>query len=240
MKIGELARETGVSVRTLHHYDEMKLLTPSKRGGSGHRIYDKNDVVRLHHILSLKRLNLTLQEIRDIIGKENTDIAILLDRNIEALEEEIAEKRTTLDTLRGTRQFLLYKAEVDLRELTNLIKDISLAQKYFNEDQLSLMEDRETHIGAREMSNILDELPQIAADIREAVAQKLPPSDSKVLTVVKRWSEITEALVGDNEEIEAAAQKMLGDHPELLERHDWTEEMLEYMRKARGHLPNVS
>ena len=121
MKIGELAKETGVSIRTLHYYDETSLLSPSSRGDSGHRIYDKSDVVRLHRILCLKKLDLSLEEIRDVIGKSNAEIETLLDRNIESIEAEISEKKETLRTLRGTQQLLDLKDEVDLAELIDFI-----------------------------------------------------------------------------------------------------------------------
>ncbi|MEA2488332.1 MAG: hypothetical protein QOH21_124, partial [Acidobacteriota bacterium] len=55
-KIGELAKRTGVSVRTLHHYDEIGLLTPSHRTESGHRLYGREEVIRLQQIVSLRQV----------------------------------------------------------------------------------------------------------------------------------------------------------------------------------------
>ena len=46
-KVGELAKRTGLSVRTLHHYDEIGLLSPSGRTQTGHRLYSTEDVLRL-------------------------------------------------------------------------------------------------------------------------------------------------------------------------------------------------
>ena len=50
LKVGELARRTGLTVRTLHHYDEIGLLAPSQRSDSGYRLYSQADVQRLHAI----------------------------------------------------------------------------------------------------------------------------------------------------------------------------------------------
>jgi DNA-binding transcriptional MerR regulator len=47
LKVGELAKQTGLSVRTLHYYDEIDLLSPSRRNEAGHRLYTAGDVVRL-------------------------------------------------------------------------------------------------------------------------------------------------------------------------------------------------
>src|SRR5436853_6916 len=54
-KVGQLAKRTGISVRTLHHYDQIGLLTPSHRTESGHRLYDRDDVVRLQQIVMLRQ-----------------------------------------------------------------------------------------------------------------------------------------------------------------------------------------
>lgn len=63
-KVGELAEQTGLSVRTLHYYDEIGLLTPSQRTASGHRLYAPGDVIRLQQIKSLRQLGFPLEEIR--------------------------------------------------------------------------------------------------------------------------------------------------------------------------------
>jgi len=240
MKIGELAKETGVSVRTLHHYDEIGLLIPSARSDTGHRIYDKNDIVRLHQILSLKLLNLPLEEIRCVVGKSNSQIQELMDRNIESLETELEQSRQTLRTLRGARQFLLYRDKGGLPELTAMIKDLSLSQAYFSESQLCEMEERENQLGAQIMSDIFNDLPRMTAEIKDALARKLPPSDPRVLAVVRRWSEIADTLVGDNEDIVDVGKEIVRENPEVLERNNLNEEMLDYMREAKQHLKKVS
>jgi len=240
MKIGELAKKTGVSVRTLHHYDEIGLLMPSARSESEHRIYDKSDIVRLHQILALKRLNLSLEEIGEIVGKNTVQIQNLLDRNIESLEAELETGKQTLGTLRGARQFLIYKDDVELLELTNTIRDITLSQDYFSDSQLSEMEENERRVGAKEMSEILNNLPRMTADIREALARKLPPSDPKVLTVVKRWLEIAGMLGGDNDTIVTTVKEIVDENPEILARNGLNQEMIDYMREAKKHLKEAN
>lgn len=60
-KVGELAAETGLTVRTLHHWDELGLLTPSERTGAGYRLYSDADVRRLYRIVALRGLGLSLE-----------------------------------------------------------------------------------------------------------------------------------------------------------------------------------
>lgn len=61
--VGELARLTGVTVRALHHYDEIGLVRPSQRTAAGYRLYGDADVLRLHQVLLLREVGLPLEEI---------------------------------------------------------------------------------------------------------------------------------------------------------------------------------
>jgi DNA-binding transcriptional MerR regulator len=65
LKVGELSKRTGLTIRTLHHYDEIGLLKPSLHGEAGYRLYTAADVVRLQQVLSLRQLGFSLEEVRD-------------------------------------------------------------------------------------------------------------------------------------------------------------------------------
>ena len=62
LKVGELARRTGLTIRTLHHYDEIGLLKPSGHTESGHRLYTSSDITRLQQVVSLRQLGFSLDE----------------------------------------------------------------------------------------------------------------------------------------------------------------------------------
>jgi len=67
--VGQVARMARVSVRTLHHYDEIGLLVPTGRSETGYRLYGPGDVERLHAVLLLRELGLPLEEIRTILDQ---------------------------------------------------------------------------------------------------------------------------------------------------------------------------
>lgn len=90
--VGELSRISGVTVRTLHHYDDIGLLRPSGRTAAGYRLYDDDDVLRLHQILVLRELAMPLDEI-DAALATGIDRAALLRQHRAAL----IEKRGQLD-----------------------------------------------------------------------------------------------------------------------------------------------
>ena len=71
--VGQVADLAGVTIRTLHHYDEIGLLSPSGRSAAGYRIYDEADLERLRQILFYKELGFTLEEIATIVDDPRTD-----------------------------------------------------------------------------------------------------------------------------------------------------------------------
>ncbi|MBM7085147.1 MerR family transcriptional regulator [Micromonospora humidisoli] len=73
LTVGRVAELAGVTVRTLHHYDEIGLLTPSGRTAAGHRAYSPADVRRLREVLGYRRLGFGLRQIADLVDDPATD-----------------------------------------------------------------------------------------------------------------------------------------------------------------------
>lgn len=76
--VGEVARMAGVTVRTLHHYDDIGLLQPSGRSDAGYRLYEHGDLERLQELLFYRELGLGLAEIRRLVEDEEYDRATAL------------------------------------------------------------------------------------------------------------------------------------------------------------------
>ncbi|QYG93837.1 MerR family transcriptional regulator [Iamia sp. SCSIO 61187] len=89
-KVGEVAEATGLTVRTLHHYDEIGLLVASGRTPSGHRLYAPADIERLYRICLLRRLGLPLDEIGSVLDDPGWDTRSALVRHRLELERRMA------------------------------------------------------------------------------------------------------------------------------------------------------
>ena len=84
--VAQVSRLTGVSVRTLHHYDQIDLLKPAKVTEAGYRLYDDTSLQRLHAILLLRELQFSLKDIRAILDAPGFDPMDALQQQIELLE----------------------------------------------------------------------------------------------------------------------------------------------------------
>ena len=92
--VGQVAGSAGVTIRTLHHYDEIRLLSPSGRSAAGYRIYEEADLERLQRILFYRELGFTLDEIAAIMDDPRTDAVGHLRRQRGLLIERIERLHT--------------------------------------------------------------------------------------------------------------------------------------------------
>lgn len=97
--IGEFAKLTGVTERTLRHYDQMELLKPSGYTEHGHRIYNNNSIAQLQKILILKFLDLSLGEISEYLKQPEQNLAITLVNQAQMLEEKRKQIETVLQAI---------------------------------------------------------------------------------------------------------------------------------------------
>jgi DNA-binding transcriptional MerR regulator len=118
--VKQLARLAGVSVRTLHHYDQIGLLKPSSRTVAGYRLYQEDDLLRLQQILFFRELGLPLVEIPAILDQPDFDQVKALEEHRRALEqraERLAHLLSTIDkTIRRLTEADMEMTDAELYE----------------------------------------------------------------------------------------------------------------------------
>lgn len=109
--VQELAKTAGITRRTLHYYDEIGLLKPSRIGDNGYRYYGEDALLRLQQILLYRELDIPLADIQAIMGRRDFDVLRALETHRDELSRRIAQlerlKRTVDDTilhLKGKKQ----------------------------------------------------------------------------------------------------------------------------------------
>lgn len=99
MTVSEVARISGVSVRALHHYDEIGLLRPSQRSGAGYRLYSAGDLERLQQILFFRALEVPLNEVARIMTDPDYDVGATLRSQREMLVAKVTHVRELIRTI---------------------------------------------------------------------------------------------------------------------------------------------
>lgn len=105
MTVGELAKKSNVSVRTLQYYDKEGLLKPSELSEGGRRLYSNKDMAILHQIITLKSLGFSLTDIKNnLIPADNVkDVADILDKQKEIINEQISKLNESLHAIEFLR-----------------------------------------------------------------------------------------------------------------------------------------
>lgn len=120
-RIGELAAATGLSTRTFHHYNQIGLLTPSRRTTGGHRLYSADDVSRLSMIVLLRRAGLSLAEIKRVLETNTVDVATLIEQQSKDLEAALIDTRAFGRRLVDRPIETLIRDPKQIRELLNVV-----------------------------------------------------------------------------------------------------------------------
>lgn len=109
--VKEISRLTGISVRTLHYYDEINLLQPTRTTDAGYRLYDDTALERLHSILLFRELRFPLKEIKAILDSPDFDTQAALKAQIKLLEMQ----RNRLDEIITSAREILTKGTKVMR-----------------------------------------------------------------------------------------------------------------------------
>ena len=104
--VSQLAKLAGVSVRTLHHYDQIGLLEPSARTEAGYRLYDEPELLRLQQILFFKELDMPLDEVRQILVDPGFDQVAALEHHRRLLQQRMDRLARLLKTIDRTIESL--------------------------------------------------------------------------------------------------------------------------------------
>ena len=99
--VKEVSQITGVSVRTLHHYDAIGLLKPSEVTQAGYRLYDDTALERLHMILVFRELGLSLKEIADILHAPGFDQNRCLEKQIKMMQDRVVQLQDRIALAKG-------------------------------------------------------------------------------------------------------------------------------------------
>src|SRR3954468_8096229 len=136
LKVGELARSTGLTVRTLHHYDEIGLLKPSGRSESGYRLYGEDDVARLHAIQALRHLGLPLAEIGPLLDGSAAAPQRVIEQQMHALDHQIRQATDFRERLALMHAMLLKGGSPSMDDWVGSLSMMTTFGRYFEAREL--------------------------------------------------------------------------------------------------------
>ena len=207
-KIGELARATGLTVRTLHHYDSLGLLRPSERSPAGYRLYGAEDVVRLQKIVSLRQLGFSLDAIRDCLDTPGLSLGRVLEMHLASARERLSQAEGLVRRLEAAAERLRTNGAATSEELIQTMEAINMFEKYYTPEQLKELEERARKVGPERIKAVEAEWPKLMEEVRTEMALGTDPADPRVQALARRWQGLIEEFTGGNPGISASLKKM--------------------------------
>ena len=231
-KVGQLAKRTGISVRTLHHYDQIGLLTPSHRTESGHRLYDRDDVVRLQQIVMLRQLGFALEEIGAALRRADTSLPSLIEMHLARLRGQIERERRLCARLEQMSAWLRAEEEVSVDDFLKTIEEMTMFEKYMTEEQLETLRKRGEAVGPQRMKEVQEEWPRLIEEVRAEMQRGTDVHSPQVQTLAKRWMSLVNEFSGGDAAIERPVSTMYRSEPGAAERFGFDMKVFEYIKPA--------
>lgn len=200
MKIGELAKQTGLSIRTLHYYDEIELLTPSHRTEIGHRLYSDQDIMRLQQIISLRQLGFSLKEIHECLEKPDFSLPQVINLHRTRLREQMTLSHTLIERLNAIARELETTQSVAVENLIQAMETITMSEQYFTPEQQAVLDARFQE-GEAEWQELLT---QVQIEMNKGTDLNSPT----VRKLARRWLWSMKSFIHGDEQIYESLVRM--------------------------------
>jgi DNA-binding transcriptional MerR regulator len=201
--VGALAKVAGMTVRTLHHYDELGLLRPSERTQSGHRRYTEADLHRLYQVRLLRQLGMSLDEIGNVLA-DAADPGLLA-KVLTAHLEQLDEQALRLDALRRQTRGLLAQlagpVPPDTGRLLALLGSTTILDQHLTPEQRDFLERHAFEVGPEAREKLDEEWPAVLAKVVEHYRAGDPVDDPDVLQTARRLVAVGDTFAAGDREI---------------------------------------
>jgi DNA-binding transcriptional MerR regulator len=211
-KVGELAGRTGLSVRTLHYYDEIGLLSPSQRTEGGHRLYTAGDVVRLQQIKSLQQLGFSLREVRDCLDRPDFPLGRVIQLHLARLKERIELQRRLHALLERVAARLRSGEGISSGEFVKTVMEViemsERLDRYYSPEQLEYLEERRREVGEERIREAEAEWAELIERVRAEMEAGTDASSERVQALARRSMELVNEFTGGDPGIERSLSNM--------------------------------
>ncbi len=236
LRVGELAKRTGLTVRTLHHYDAIDLLKPSLHTEAGHRLYTGGDIARLQQVISLRQLGFSLEEVRDCLKRPDFSPLEVIRLHVARLRKQIDWQRQLCERLEALAEHFGTAGEVSADEFLRTIEVMNMIESYYTPEQLETLKKRREEAAAAGV----DLAKQGTADWAELFAQLTAemekgtdPADPKVQGLEKRRQALVNAFTGGDRGIEQSLKRLWTEQgSNLAAQYGYDPKLLEYLAKV--------
>lgn len=194
LRIGDLARRSGVSAKALRLYESAGLLRPDGHSPSGYRLYGQGALRRLSQILLLRKAGFPLKRIGELLGDGGAGIRGVIDAQIARLEQQAREAQAALHLMQQLRTHLW-----TTQSLEQLMECIEMTQKLeidLSPEERAGFERRAQQLGPEALAQAAQAWPRLIAAVRAAQDAGSAPESEEVQALARQWHALVQAATG--------------------------------------------
>jgi len=232
--VKQISTLSGVTVRTLHFYEEEGLLRPAYYGSNGYRYYEEKELFQLQQILFFKELGFTIKQIKKVVGKDDFNQLSALHSHKKSLIQEWKKIGKLLKTLDKTIEHLEGKKKMQNQEIFDGFKIgivklskidsplHTLETTVFNsvKDPVKNEEDLQDKGGLAYYQNIIDTVHPIFKELASCIEEALEPVSPKVQSIIARHHTCTNQHHEASYAVYKAMAELYAKHPDFRKQLD--------------------
>ena len=226
LKTGELAKRSGLTVRALHHYDSIGLLSPSARTDAGYRLYNREDIARLHQIQALRRFGMALADIGTFLANHGSGLPAVVNQQIAALTRQIEQACVLRDQLTRLQRQLADGEEPVLADWLTTLELMTMYDKYFTTEQ------RERLPFFNGGAQCIAEWDAIIARMHAYRDAGTPPEAPQVQQAARDWMTMLERDTGGDAQQLVRINAMQDNEPAARAQNGITPELGAYVMRS--------
>ncbi len=237
----EFAQRAGVTVRTLHVYDQMGLLPPAERTESGYRLYGQNELERLEQIVALRFVGFSLQEIKELLTAQTLPLMVALRMQREIIRERRSQLDNAIEAIERAEAAVTDEHDATLWEKLRTIIEVMKVEKsdwswtknYYSEEAQQKIDARAATISKDELEAGQHAWTQLIAEVEAAATHEDPASDH-AQELAKRWKALVHEFTGGDAAVRDGLNKLWTDSthwPKDFKR-PWSDRADRFIRSA--------
>ena len=233
LRIGAVAKATGLTVRTLHHYDAIGLLRPSERSEAGYRLYDEADLRRLYRIIAMRGMGFPLEAIARALDHQGEDPRPAVRDHLRQVEEQLRLAAQLRAKLTGVLDALDRSDEPSGDLFMEIIEVMTKMERYYTPEQLEGIERRRLALGEDGMAKAQRDWADLIAAVKAERVAGTDPADPRLKPLVDRWNALIEAFTGGDPGTRASLQRLYEENdPQEISRGAMNAETMAYAQRA--------
>lgn len=236
--IGQLAKLSNITVRTLRYYDEIGLLKPSVKSEGGHRQYTEENITKLHNIMILKEFGLPLETIHEILKNKLMEITELLHLRLKMIQSEREKLEKMELSIQALLDFSLLENETKWIKLfesinsypTNKFELYKIKEDYFSMEEQNVIDTLPVIGDGSEQTNnwislITDVQKNLNEDPKSEIAQKL----------AGRWLALVHKMYRGNIELSQKTWQLIKNGDKDLGFYRFDSKLVSFIDEAISH-----